>query len=341
MNNKVFTFGKNLFLMNKPTKYKSQITQQFNQLTIDIEPKFVKLLRPFTISSAIYISVVSVFFAFFLTQSIVITLLSLIFILFILLIRAFPSNIRITPKSIENYYKKHRLNQTEYVDFYISVKKNRAKIRFGIFNFSLRHPQDISKLTTGISELLGLEFYSQYQLSNKVEILTYHFKNQKNPVYQSNLRSFKRNGKVVIEEKKSSFVLNPFNWFEISKIKPLSIDYCFRINDERKPVIVNIDIKNIEKIIIMVNQKSGLFLNQNRIKVKVIEIKPIIPTFIRIADSLLYQLTNSEGIHRIFKTRRRGRRHELTNWRDAKKLYKFFKKNPALQHIEIEKEIIS
>lgn len=179
-----------------------------------------------------------------------------------------------------------------------------------------------------------MEFYENNQLTDKTEILTYKSKKIAKPRFVSFLNVQNGRNKIKIYD-----IINNLKWLEVDKNQPNStIDYChpkgFDSNNQ-DVYLRSAEINNIEKILVIVNQKSNFFLRSKNLEIALVEKNPPKLGFFS-SGKLFYK----NGYHYIFRTNKRNLKGELINWRDGEMVFKLLKTIPSLKNIPIEKVIM-
>ena len=274
--------------MNQPTPYESQIKPTDDGFIINPNYSF-NIKEILYITDPFFINFIEIFFW---------------------------HKITITPKHIKRGQKIIYLRDIPYIDFHIIILENKISVSIENIRFDLRNTEDLPVLTEGIAKIANLEFYESYQLTDKTEILTYKSKKIAKPRFVSFLNIRKQGDKI-----KTYDIINNLKWFRIDKNRANSkIHYShpkgYDSTGNQDVYLRSIGIYNIEKIFVIVNQKSSFFSRSRNLEIALIEKNPPKIGFFSSAK-IFYK----NGYHYIFRTNKRNSKGELINWRDGEMVY--------------------
>lgn len=322
-------------LTTKPT---SQITSSNDTLTIHVASDMKLFIQKNLTILALTSMTTLVFFGFVINNLIVIisavpVLLILYFINWLL-----PSDIIITKTAIKNNRETVILSRITYLDVQAQIIDESVEVRIGEIRFRLDNVADLPILTEEIARIAHLEFYDNNQLLNKTEVLTYKARYTQKPVFNSFL---------VVQHSKDSLqvydMINQLKWFKIDKTgKSLMLNYSRPTTFAREHEDVylgTVQLNNIAKIVLTINQKAGIFKYGNQITIGLVEKTPTRKGF-GLIDFVIDRLSNKKRYHYIFKSNIRNRNGELTNFRDGELIFSLLSMMTVLKNIEIEKVII-
>lgn len=217
-----------------------------------------------------------------------------------------------------NTERKKSLKNIPFIDFEVEVLEDKVKVSMQDFQFNLRNIKDLPKLTEGVAELLDLEFYDNYQMQNKKEVLTYKAKTIAKPNFPSFLAFRNKRAKLEIRDIRSQF-----RYILIEKKSPITkIVYSKPTDLEgRYGMEYIIETKNIQKIVVYTLQKISVLSKNQRV---------VVTAFMKVGEPQVV----------LLRTTSRKSKDELTNWRDGERVYELLKAIPNL-NIPIEKKLIN
>lgn len=307
---------------DKPMNYQSQISKNDGEIILNLKPYWwaisEKYLIPIAVVSylAFILLIASGFNVPFIVIYCFIGFAVPIVGLVLFMTSAFLNEMIISKTAITTNMtdEKKSINKIPFIDFEVEILENRVKISMQNFQFSLRNIKDLPKLTEGVAELLDLEFYSNHQLRNNKEVLTYKSKRIVKPNYPSFLSFKDSTTKLQIHD-----ITSQYRYIKIERIVPITdIIYSLPDIEERYGTEYIVKVKDVERIVVKMIQNAGMLRRQHRI---------IVTAFMK-----------TSGIQTILlRTRLRKSKDELTNWRDGERVYELLKAVSNL-NIPIEKE---
>ncbi|MFK7949612.1 MAG: hypothetical protein AB8G11_18615 [Saprospiraceae bacterium] len=293
--------------MNKPTKYKSQLSRLEGQLRINTTSKFLEIIY-------YLISLIVIIYTMYCLYNRQLSIIYNFLILTLIFFNKRITNFLIPTITIDNAAISSRtdyisLQDLKQLDVQIKFLENGAEILIKNIRFRLKNPSDVALLTDEIERYTRLKFYDSQSVDKYTEILT--FKEQNNKIIDA--ESF-----ITIDKNKQEIRIydnfNSTNWFEIKTIEnELKYDNLLQKKTE------TIAISNLIEIKIQLNKKAGIFKNRHQIKI--------------IVQSLSDYIT-------IFKSDYRQPNNEISTFRDIETIYQLLKKLPSLSQVKIEKEIL-
>jgi hypothetical protein len=308
---------------DKPINYQSQISKSSNEIIIDVTPDWWKSSKNYfyVLGILTFLGFQYTVFSDFEAPSFVIYLLLIVGLPTILLglfMHSLYLN-RLTISRTEivaNTERKKNLRNIPFIDFEVEILENKVKVSMQGFQFSLKDMRDLPKLTEEVAELLDLDFYSNYQLRNNKEVLTYKAKRVTSPNFSSFLTFKNVRDKLQIHD-----ITSQYTYFRIEKKLPITeIIYSIPDLEERDGIESKIKRVDIQKIVVETDQNAGILGKQHRIIVKA------------------YVNTKRNPIE-LLRTKLRNSQDELTNWRDGERVYDLLKAVPKL-NIPIEQKVI-
>ncbi|MFK7950317.1 MAG: hypothetical protein AB8G11_22200 [Saprospiraceae bacterium] len=196
--------------MTKPTSYKSQINYIPNkELRVDFRKKKWRNIQLITLLGGVLsvtVSLISIFLKINLNgiEAILFFVGVINFIISMnmtiqkgMLIR--DGNIEFLEYGYNDVLTKKYIKYSPFFDFKIKMLSKGVKVTFLNTTFKLDSERDLPILTDTISELLCLEFYENYQLTDKTEILTYRGNRVVQPIFPSflNLQRTRQQTKCI------------------------------------------------------------------------------------------------------------------------------------------------
>lgn len=211
------------------------------------------------------------------------------------------------------------IKYSPFLDFKVKILSKGVKVTFLDATFKLDSEKDLPMLTDAITELLNLEFYENYQLTDKTEILTYRGNRVVQPIFPSflNLERLQKRIKCVD-------IVSGKHLITVDNFSIRSNNNSLWIGKRNRKVFT----KDVERITICFQPILWGFRSLIWIRVEK-KYQPSKYKFLAFLQQLLNQ--------RFAITSLRKRQDELTNIRDVQEIFSHLSLLDSLKRVEIVK----
>lgn len=323
--------------MSKPSTYQSQIVTKENEIIIHNASSLQRFLQKYQLPLGLTLFLTPIFIAYVMSNPVIALLAFVLIFPFFGFKNVLQSDIKITKESIKSDNHTLLLEHIPYLDIPTNVLENKAKVKIGDIRFELQDAADLAILTDIITQKTNLEFYKNYELSDKSHVITYKAKRIKTPVFSTFLNVQETNDNIKIYDLTSNC---QFRWIKIKKNKAMFIKWSKPAGDNDY-LPESIKISRLEWLQIII-KNNPIITNQIRqISVNVIGLERVqSKSTIAKLQERFYREKSPYRKHYIFNSNLRSKSSELTNLRDGEKIYDLLKNLPSLANIKVEKIII-
>ncbi|MFK7949611.1 MAG: hypothetical protein AB8G11_18610 [Saprospiraceae bacterium] len=322
--------------MNKLQSYQSQIVTKNDDVIIQNASSLQRFLQKYQLPIGLTLFITPIFIAYAISNPLIALLSFILFFPFYGIKYLLQSDITITKEFIKSDNHTLILGQIPYLDIQTKVLENKAKVKIGNIRFELQNVADLAILTDIITKKTNLEFYENYELSDKSHVITYKAKRIKTPIFSTFITVQNTKDTIRIYDITSQ---SQFRWLEINKTQNTNIQWS-QPSGDNDYIISSVAMSKLERLQVIIENRPIVINQFRKIRVNIIGLERVqSKSAIAKFQDRLYGENSPYKKHYIFASNLRSVSDELTNLRDGEKVYDLLKNLPSLKNIEVEKII--